>query len=107
MKKVFGWIHSVIYSDYDVEGNEFAEVHVRVRPDDMSVDEIDLLRKTGKVISYVIRGKDLRGEPYRELRIRYTINDIRKHLREKDNLLVDLEFSNKKLLAVLLISERG
>jgi len=107
MKKVFGWIHSVIYSDYDVTGNEFAEVHVRVKSTDVSIDEADFLKDTGKIVSYIPKGTDYRGEQYRELRIRYTASDFRKHLQEKGSLLIDLEFVNKKLSAVLLINERG
>ena len=100
MKKVFGWIHSVIYSDYDVEGNEFAEVRVRVKLTDISVDELDFLRKKGKVFSYVMKEKNSKGEQYRELRIRYDPTNIKRYLQE-DDLLIDLEPVGKKLMVVL------
>ena len=100
MKKVFGWIHSVIYSDYDAEGNEFAEVRVRVKLTDISVDELDFLRKKGKVFSYVMKEKNSKGEQYRELRIRYDPTNVKGYLQE-GGLLIDLEPVGKKLMAVL------
>ena len=104
MKKIIGQIHSIIYSDYDVEENEFVEVRVRIKPTDMTVDEMDLLRKAGKVFSYVIREKNFRDEQYRELRIRYDPIYIKGHLYE-GGLLIYLEPIDKKLMAVLSINK--
>lgn len=106
MEKITGQIHSIIYSDYDVWENEFVEVRVRIKPTDMSIDEMDLLRKAGKVFSYVMKEKNFKGEQYRELRIRYDPVDIRGYLQE-GGLLIDLEPIGKKLLAVLSINKNG
>lgn len=103
MRRINGRIHSIIYSDYDVDGKEFVEVRVRIKLEDMSVDEIDLLRKEGKVKSYTIEGENTRGEKFRELRIRYDPIKVKGYL-QSGGLVVDFRpVVNKKLMAALEI----
>lgn len=103
MCRINGQIHSVIYSDYDADGDEFVEVRVRVKPGDISVEEIDLLRKEGKIQSYIIEGENTRGERFRELRIRYDPVDVKGYF-QTGGLVVDFRpIVNKKLMAALEI----
>lgn len=102
MEEIVGCIHSIVFCDYDVEGEEFVEVRVRVFPQDISIIELDELRNKGVIHSYVIEERNSRGKSYRELRIRLDPITVKGLFKERE-LVIDLYPIEKELSALLII----